>query len=124
MDWGVTPGESWLLTWSRKRIGMTVAGELPHSDVSMSVSNTKDQDDNGSHECNNLGRMKLCQGKGEEPRGGAVFDENGPNFTEDVGHVIGTTLVGSNGPVDVQSSGIELSTGEIRNNIFVVQSGN
>src|SRR5882724_1938011 len=51
-------------------------------------------------------------GKGEEPRGGAAFDENGPNVTEDVGCVIGTTLVRSEGPEDVQSSGIESNMGE------------
>jgi len=108
----VTPRKCWLLTWSLKGIGTTVAGEPPHSDISMSLSDAKDQDDNRSHECNNSGGMKPCRGKGEEPRGGAAFDENGPNVTEDVGHVIGTTLVGSDGPADVQSSGIELNMGE------------
>ena len=43
---------------------------------------------------------------------GAAFNENGPNVTEDVGHVIRTILVGSDRPADVQSSGIELNTGE------------
>src|SRR5882724_6132512 len=112
MDRGVTPRKRWLLTWSLKGIEMTVAGEPPHSDVSMSVSDAEDQDDNRSHECNNSGGMKSCRGKGEEPRGGAVFDENGPNVTEDVGCVIGTILVGSDGPANVQSSGIESNTGE------------
>ena len=78
----------------------------------MSVSDAEDQDDNGSHECNNSGRMKPCRGKGEELRGWAAFDENGPNVTEEVGRVIGTTLVGSDSPADVQSSGIELNMGE------------
>ena len=108
----MTPRKRWLLTWSLKRIGTTVAGEPPHSDVGMSVSDAEDQDDNGSHECSNSGGMKPCRGKGAEPRGGAAFDENGPNFTEDVGRVIGTTLVRSDGPEDVQSSGIESKTGE------------
>ena len=108
----MTPRKCWLLTWSLKGIETTIAGEPPHSDVGMSVSDTEDQDDNGSHECNNSGRMKPCWGKGEEPRGGAAFDENSPNFTLDVGYVIGTTLVGSEGPEDVQSSGIESNTEE------------
>src|SRR5882724_12996578 len=112
VDRGVTPRKRWLLTWSLKGIETTVAGEPPHSDVGMSVSDAEDQDDNGSHECNNSGGMKPCRGKGEEPRGGAVFDENGPNVTEEVGRVIGTTLVRSDGPEDVQSSGIESNTGE------------
>src|SRR5882724_9412107 len=46
------------------------------------------------------------------PRGGAEFDENGPNLTEDVIFVIGTTLVGIEGPDEVQSSGIESKAGE------------
>ena len=108
----MTPRKRWLLTWSLKGIETTVAGEPPHSDVGMSVSDAEDQDDNGSHECNNSGGMKPCQGKGEEPRGGAAFDENGPNVTEEVGRVIGTTLVGSDGPAEVQSSGIESNMGE------------
>ena len=41
-----------------------------------------------------------------------MFDENGPSFTEDVGCVIRTTLVGSDGPADVQSSGMESNMGE------------
>ena len=108
----MTPRKRWLLTWSLKGIGTTVAGELPHSDVGMSMSDAEDQDDNGSHECNNSGGMKPCRGKGEEPRGGAAFNENGPNFTEDIGHVIGTTLIRSDSPADVQSSGIKLNMGE------------
>jgi len=36
-----------------------------------------------------------------------VFDENGPNLTEDVGFEIGTTLVRIKGPEEVHSSGIE-----------------
>src|SRR5882672_11181283 len=47
-----------------------------------------------------------------DPRGGAEFDENGPNLTEDVFWSLVTILVGSEGPEAVQSSGIELNTGE------------
>src|SRR5882672_2872212 len=47
-----------------------------------------------------------------DPRGGAEFDENGPNLTEDVFLVLATTLVGSEGPEAVQSSGMESNTGE------------
>src|SRR5882672_9627864 len=47
-----------------------------------------------------------------DPRGGAEFDENGPNLTEDVFWALVTTLVGSEGPEAVQSSGIESNTGE------------
>src|SRR5882672_2228551 len=47
-----------------------------------------------------------------DPRGGAEFDENGPNLTEDVFWALMTTLVGSEGPEAVQSSGIESNTGE------------
>ena|SRR5882724_5338499 len=55
--------------------------------------------------------MNLCQSQGIDPRGGAEFDENS-NLTEDIIFVIGTTLVQIKGPVEVQSSGIELNTGE------------
>src|SRR5712664_2100775 len=47
-----------------------------------------------------------------DPRGGAEFDENGPNLTEDVFWALMTTLVRSEGPESVQSSGIESNTGE------------
>ena len=47
-----------------------------------------------------------------DPRGGAEFDKNGPNLTEDVFWALATTLVGSEGPEAVQISGIELNTGE------------
>src|SRR5882672_10365424 len=47
-----------------------------------------------------------------DPRGGADFDENGPNLTEDVFWALATTLVGSEAPEAVQSSGIESNTGE------------
>src|SRR5467141_3282647 len=47
-----------------------------------------------------------------DPRGGAEFDENGPNLTEDVFWAPTTILVGSEGPEVVHSSGIESNTGE------------
>ena len=47
-----------------------------------------------------------------DPRGGAEFDENSPNLTEDVFWSLATTLVGSDGPEGVHSSGIESNTGE------------
>ena len=47
-----------------------------------------------------------------DPRGGAEFDENGPNLTEDIFWALVTTLVGSEGPEGVHSSGIESNTGE------------
>src|SRR5882724_11375258 len=50
--------------------------------------------------------------QGIDPRGGPEFDKNGPNLTEDVIFVIGTTLVGIKGPDEVQSSGIESKAGE------------
>src|SRR5467141_934961 len=47
-----------------------------------------------------------------DPRGGAEFEENGPNLTEDVFWSLATTLVGSEGPEEVHSSGMESNTGE------------
>ena len=47
-----------------------------------------------------------------DPRGGAEYDENGPNLTEGVFWALATTLVGSEGPEAVQSSGMESNTGE------------
>src|SRR5882672_2607472 len=47
-----------------------------------------------------------------DQRGGAEFDENGPNLTEDVFWSLATILVGGDGPEAVQSSGIESNTGE------------
>ena len=47
-----------------------------------------------------------------DPRGGAEFDENGPNLTEDVFWVLETSLVGREGAEGVHSSGIELNRGE------------
>src|SRR5882724_8686044 len=62
--------------------------------------------------------MSLCgmnpgRFQGIDPRGGAEFDENSPNLTEDIGFEIGTTLVGIKGPEEVHSSGIESNTGGI-----------
>src|SRR5467141_752213 len=47
-----------------------------------------------------------------DPRGGAEFEENGPNLTEDVFWSLATTLVRSEGPEEVHSSGMESNTGE------------
>src|SRR5882724_2513861 len=58
------------------------------------------------------GGMIPCQFQGVDPRGGAEFDENSPNLTEDVDFEIGTTLVGIEGPEELHSSGIELNMGE------------
>ena len=68
---------------------MTVAGEAP-SNVSVCISNTGDQEDNGTHECNSSGEMKPCWGNGIEPRGGEEFNDNGPNLTEDISHIFWT----------------------------------
>ena len=58
------------------------------------------------------GGTNPCQFQGIDPRGGAEFDENGPNLIEDIDFVIGTTLVRIEGPEEVQSSGIESKAGE------------
>ena len=47
-----------------------------------------------------------------DPRGGAEFDKNGPNLTEDIFWALETILVGSEGPEGVHSSGIEYNAGE------------
>src|SRR5882672_10727446 len=47
-----------------------------------------------------------------DPRGGADFDENGPNLTEDIFWSLVTTLVRSEGLEEVHSSGMESNTGE------------
>src|SRR5882724_7706206 len=72
----------------------------------------ENQGDNGSYECMSLGGTNLGQFQGIDSRGGAEFDENGPNLTEDVIFAIRTTLVGIKGPEEVQSSGIESKAGE------------
>src|SRR5882724_10097531 len=80
--------------------------------VGANVSNAEKQGNNGSHECMSLGGMNPCQFQGIYPRGAAEFDENRPNLTEDVSFVIGTILVGLDGPEEVQGSGIESKAGE------------
>jgi len=77
------------------------------------LSDTENQGDNRSHECMSSGGTNLGWFQGIDPRGGAEFDENGPNLTEDVSFEIRTTLVGIEGPEEVRSSGIESNTGGI-----------
>jgi len=79
--------------------------------IRVNVSNVENQGNNGSHKCMILGGTNPCQFQGIDPRGGAEF-ENGPNLTEDIDFVIGTTLVRIEGPEEAQSSGIELKAGE------------
>jgi len=74
------------------------------------LSDAENQGDNGSHECMSSGGMNPGQFQGIDPRGGAEFDENSPNLTEDVNFEIGTILVGIKGPEELQSSGIESNT--------------
>jgi len=76
------------------------------------LSDVKNQGDNESHECMSSGGTNLGRFQGIDPRGGAGFDENGPNLTEDINFEIGTTLVGIEGPGELASSGIESNTGE------------
>jgi len=85
--------------------------------VGEDLSDVGNQGDNGSHECMSSGGTNLGRFQGIDPRGGAEFDENGPNLTEDVSFEIGTTLVGIEGPEEVHSSGIESNTGGILDNI-------
>jgi len=79
---------------------------------SANVSDVEKQGDNFSHECMSSGRMNPCQFQGIDPRGGAEFDKNSPNKTEDVSFAIGTILVRIKGPEEVQSSRIGSNTGE------------
>src|SRR5882724_2096718 len=72
----------------------------------------ENQGDNGSHKCMSLGGTNPGQFQGIDPRGGAEFDENIPNLTEDINFTIRTTLVGIEGPEELQSSGIESKAGE------------
>src|SRR5882724_9698158 len=64
------------------------------------------------------GGTNLGQFQGIDPRGGAGFEKNGPNLTEDIDFEIGTTLVGNLGiigpeePEELQSSGKESKAGE------------
>jgi len=71
--------------------------------VRENLSNVENQGNNGSHQCMSLSGMNLAWFQGIDPRGGAGFDENGPNLTEDVNFEIGTTLVGIEGPEESQS---------------------
>jgi len=71
----------------------------------------ENQGDNGSHKFMSSGGMNLGWFQGIDPRGGAEFDENGPNLTEDIGFEIRSILVGIKGPEELQSSGIESNTG-------------
>jgi len=80
--------------------------------VGTNVSNVENQGNNGSHECMSSGGKNPCWFQGIDPRGGAEFDKNGPNLTETISFAIRTTLVGIEGPEEVQSSGIELKAGE------------
>jgi len=85
----------WLLTWSSHNKGKTIAGVVTPPAVSANMSNAKNQGENGSHKCMSSGGMNLClcQFQDIDPRGGAEFDENGPNLAEDIGFVIRTILV-------------------------------
>jgi len=76
------------------------------------VSDVENQSNNGSHECMSSGGMNLGQFQGIYPRGGAEFDKNGPNLTEDIDFEIRTTLVRIKGPGELQSSGMESNMGE------------
>jgi len=80
--------------------------------IGENVSDMENQGDNGSHECMSSGGTNLGQFQGVDPRGGAEFDKNGPNLTEDINFEIRTTLVGIKGPEELQSSGIESKAGE------------
>jgi len=109
---GGTPRERWLSTLSSHNKGKIVAGVGTPPMVGENVSNMENHGNNRSHECMSLGGMNPCQFQGIYPRGGAEFDENSPNLTEDIDFVIGTTLVRIEGPEEVQRSGKESKAGE------------
>ena len=71
------------------------------------LSDVENQGNNGYHKCMSLGGMNLGWFQGIDPRGGAEFDENGPNLTEDINFEIRTK-----GPEELHSSGMESKTGE------------
>ena len=48
------------------------------------LSDVENQGDNGSHECMSSGGTNPGWFQGIDPRGGAEFDKNGHNLTEDV----------------------------------------
>src|SRR5882724_9160795 len=102
----------WLLTRSSPNKGKIVAGVGTPPAVGKNLSDVENQGDNGSHKCMSSGGTNLGWFQGIDPRGGAEFDENGPNLTEDVIFTIRTTLVGIEGPEEVQSSGKESKAGE------------
>src|SRR5882724_10338247 len=108
---GETPREMWLLTRSSHSKGKIVAGVGTPPAIGENLSNTENQGDNRSHECMSLGGTNPGWFQGIDPRGGAEFDENGTNLTEDVDFEIRTTLVGIKGPEELHSSGIESNTG-------------
>src|SRR5882672_6580343 len=101
----------WLLTWSSRDKGRTVAGDMTPPAIGSNVSDAENQEDAGSHALS-AGGANPCRSQGMDPRGGAEFDENGPNLTEDVFWALATIWVRSEGPETVQSSGIESNTGE------------
>src|SRR5882724_4166238 len=109
---GGTPREAWLLTRSSHGKGKIVAGVGTPPTIGENLSKTENQGDNGSHECMSSGGTNLGRFQGIDPRGGAEFDENSPNLTEDIDFMIGTTLVRIEGPDEVQSSGMESKAGE------------
>src|SRR5882724_1342467 len=92
-------------------MGKIVAGVGAPPAVGENLSNTENKGDNGSHECMSLGGTNLGWFQGIDPRGGAEFDKDAPNFTEDIGFEIGTILVRIEGPEELKSSGIESNTG-------------
>src|SRR5882724_5904342 len=109
---GGTPRETWLLTRSSCSKGKIVAGVGTPPAIGENLSNMENQGDNGSHECMSSGGMNPGQFQGIDPRGGAKFDENGPNLTEDVDFEIGTTFVRIEGPEQLKISGMESKAGD------------
>src|SRR5882724_3178800 len=102
----------WLLTWSSPSKGKIVAGVGTPPTVGENLSDVENQGDNRSHECMSSGGTNPGRFQGIDPRGGAEFEENSPNLTEDVDFEIGTTVVRIEGPEELQSSGIESKMGE------------
>ena len=84
------------------------------------LSNMENQGNNISNECMSSGGMNLGWFQGIVSRGGAEFDENGYNLTEDINFEIGTTLVGIEVPEELHSSGINQKQ-ERDYNILMVQ---
>jgi len=65
----------------------------------------------------------LGQFQGIDPRGGAEFDENSPNLTEDVSFEFGTTLVRIEGPEEYTVRNRIKDRREVVNDILMVQQG-